>query len=106
MFNKILDTAKSVVETTIDCAVARAQTIADEEVKQAWKQKAARVKQIKQIAKKEIKLAEQQFSLTVKDVFDQHLKERKTKRSNEKANVKSLKAAIHNKRNNKAKATA
>ena len=60
MLNKIVNTIKSTSVTVYNCAVAAAQTITDQEIKEAWKERNER-----------IRLAKEQFSLTVKDIFNE-----------------------------------
>lgn len=68
MLNKIIETAVSTAAVVYNHSVAAAQTITDDEVKQAWKHRQQR-----------IKAAKQQFSLTVKDVFREKLEARTMK---------------------------
>ena len=65
MLKQLIETTVSTAAVVYNHSAAAVQTIADEEVKQAWKQR-----------QKRIKLAKQQFSLTVKDVFREKLQSR------------------------------
>ena len=60
MLNEIVNTIKSTSVTAYNCAVAAAQTITDQEIKEAWRERNER-----------IRFAKEQFSLTVKDVFNE-----------------------------------
>ena len=68
MLNEIVNTIKSTSVTVYNCAVAAAQTITDQEIKEAWRERNER-----------IRLAKEQFSLTVKDVFNEKYAKRTKK---------------------------
>ena len=82
MLNKIIETTVSTAAVVYNHSVAAVQTITDDEVKQAWKER-----------QELIRAAKEQFSLTVKDVFKEKyekiIKSKKSSKTKRKRLAKS-----------------
>ena len=78
MLKSIINTTLSIPAVAFNCTVAAVQTISDEEVKQAFKERNKRIKQ-----------AKEQFNLVVKDVYREKLAARYTKKQNNKQFAKN-----------------
>lgn len=78
MLKSIINTTLSIPAVAFNCTVAAVQTISDEEVKQAFKQRNERIKQ-----------AKEQFNLVVKDVYREKLSARYAKKKNNKQIAKN-----------------
>lgn len=78
------------IKFATDCSLAVVSTIKDEEISMAWSHMQKTIKKAKKNYAKQVKGAKQQFALTAKEVFRDHLAKRQAKNKFAKAKRKTL----------------